>query len=99
MYLVKAWPLMGNAQMTIASLCKGMKTAISAMETAIVDSAEEGFANITLLEQFRRSYDRITLLGSYINALKSRTICSPTDLFPNSILCALMYDPSNVILS
>jgi hypothetical protein len=58
MYLVKAWPLMGNAQMTIASLCKGMKTAISAMETAIVDSAEEGFANITLLEQFRRSYDR-----------------------------------------
>jgi hypothetical protein len=45
-----------------------MKTAISAMETAIVDSAEEGFANITLLEQFRRSYDRLTLLGSYINA-------------------------------
>jgi hypothetical protein len=29
------------------------------METAIVDSAEEGFANITLFEQFRRSYDRL----------------------------------------
>ena len=68
MYLVKAWSLMGDAQMTIASLCKGMKTAISVMEAAIVDSPEEGFANITLLEQFRRSYDRITLLGSYINA-------------------------------
>jgi len=26
MYLVKAWSLMGDAQMTIASLCKGMKT-------------------------------------------------------------------------
>ena len=50
---------MGDAQMTIASLYKGMKTAISVMETAIVDSAEEGFANITLLEQFRRSYDRL----------------------------------------
>jgi hypothetical protein len=48
MYLVKAWSLMGDAQMTIASLYKGMKTAISVMETAIVDSAEEGFANITL---------------------------------------------------
>ena len=59
MYLVKAWSLMGDAQMTIASLYKGMKTAISVMETAIVDSAEEGFANITLFEQFRRSYDRL----------------------------------------
>lgn len=66
--MYRAWSLMGDAQMTIASLCKGMKIAISVMETAIVDSPEEGFANITLLEQFRRSYDRITLLGSYINA-------------------------------